>query len=544
MKAKRNVTRTVIIVCLAAFFTLCVAAPIIAMFSNIRPEHIAKMFGKPQFLPALVNTLTTSLTSTVISVALALCAAFAVCRSSIRGKSVFGVLFVIPMLIPSISHAYGIKALFGVNGNGMLAFILGDNFSITGFWGIVIGSVMYSFPVAYLMIQTVLQYEDGLPYKAAEVLGIPAFRRFTGITLPYMKKTLISAFFAVFTMIVTDYGVPQVFCTTKFGQTLSLLMYNEIHGDSGSSNAESKGMAAVIGIILLIPAVAAFIIDMVMPENSQSGFVTDTVSEKKSKVKNIISYAFCGVMSVSVLAPIIVFSIQMFVKSYPNDMSFTFDNIIKTFDTDNLESLKYSVIYALLAALFGTVIAFICSYLTSRTNSKLGKILHLASITSVAIPGLVLGLSYVIFFHGSFIYGTVFIIVLVNTIHFITSPYLMMYNTLGKVNRDLEDVGKTLGIKRIRIIFDVLVPKVRFTLYEMFTYFFVNSMMTISAVSFLVPPPQIPLAVRIPQAEGHMEMGSVAVISLVILAVNLILKLVFGIIKKVKFKNKNESIPA
>ena len=154
------------------------------------------------------------------------------------------------------------------------------------------------------------------------------------------------------------------------------------------------------------------------------------------------------------------------------------------------------------------------------------------SITSVAIPGLVLGLSYVIFFKSSPIYGTIFIVGFANAVHFFASPYLMMYNTLGKVNPDLEAVGKTLGIKRIRIITDVLIPKVRFTMYEMVVYFFVNSMMTISAVSLLAPPAPQPLAVMISRAESQIDIGKAATVSLMILVINFIIKLVITLINR------------
>ena len=146
------------------------------------------------------------------------------------------------------------------------------------------------------------------------------------------------------------------------------------------------------------------------------------------------------------------------------------------------------------------------------------------SITSMAIPGIVLGLSYVIFFHGTPIYGTIVIIILVNSIHFFSSPYLMMYNTLEKLNPNLEVVGQCLKISRYYVIRDVILPKVGATLIEMFTYFFVNTMMTISAVSFLVPPAPKPVALMIGQFESQLLVESAAFVSLLILTVNLAIK--------------------
>ncbi len=523
---KQRITVKIIIrVCLLLFFATVIVAPIIAMFLRITPESFKELTSSSQFKPALMNSLTTTLTATVISVFLAICASFAVCRTDIKGKNFFAMLFTLPMLIPSISHAYGLKALFGVNGSGILSVIFGDHISIFGFWGIVAGSVMYSFPVAFLMLQSILQYEDGMPYKAAAVLGIPPHRRFTGITLPYLRKTLISTFFAVFTMIITDYGVPEALYNAKFGKTISILMYENVLG-------VEYGQAAVVGLILLVPAVVAFIIDLLVPELSQSGFVSETAEPGKGKAAKTAAYAFCVMIAVCIAAPIIAFVVQMFATAYPNDMTFTLSHISDTMKSGADGFLMNSLIYSVFAAVFGTLLAFVCAYITARMKGGLSHGLHLISITSVAIPGLVLGLSYVIFFHSTQIYGTLIIIVLANAVHFFASPYLMMYNTLGKVNPDLESVGRTIGVGRIRIITDVIMPKVRFTMYEMAVYFFVNSMMTISAVSLLAPPSPKPIAVMISQSVSQMQIEKAAVVSLIILLINLVLRLAVTLINR------------
>lgn len=524
---QRKTTKIIIQVSLALFFVAVIAAPITAMFLRITPQSFRELTSSAQFRPALINSLTTTFTATVISVALALGAAFAVCRADIKGKSFFAMVFTLPMLIPSISHAYGLKALIGVNGSGMLSPILGADFSIFGFWGIVLGSVMYSFPVAFLMLQSILQYEDGMPYKAAAVLGIPRARRFFGITLPYLKKTLISTFFAVFTMIITDYGVPEAMHNSEFGKTLSILMYEDVLG-------VQYGQAGVVGLLLLVPAVAAFAVDLLVPESAQSGFVSETVEPEKRGGVKAAAYAFCSVAALCIFAPIAAFLTQMFTTRYPSDLTLTFSHIAGTMRSGADGFLLNSLIYSVFSALFGTALAFLCAYLTSRMKGGVSRGLHLISITSVAIPGLVLGLSYVIFFHGTPIYGTLLMIILANSIHFFASPYLMMYNTLGKLNPDLEAVGRTIGAGRCRIVLDVIVPKVRFTMYEMAVYFFVNSMMTISAVSLLAPPAPKPVAVMISQSVSQMQMGMAATVSMLILLINFAVKLTVTLINRKK----------
>ena len=506
--------RRIINLSIAAFFCVCVIFPICSMFMRITPKAFDDLIHSTQFGTAVQNSIKTSVASTLISMTLALAAAWCIERTAIRFKAVFSMVFVIPMLIPSISHAFGLVTLFGAN--GMLTNFFGLSSGIYGFWGIVVGSVIYSFPAALLMFTSILHYEDGLPYKAADILGISRFHQFAAITLPYLRKTLISVFFAVFTMTITDYGVPLMIGGTRI--TLSVLMYNKAVGMLDYSTGSA------IGALLLIPAVIAFVVDLLNPENSQGSFVSEGVKPEKKNGRDAISYLFCIVLSLCVLLPVAAFCVMVFETKYPVNTAFTLYHIEKTMNRGAGGYFINSLVYAFLTGLIGSAAAFVCSYMTARMHGKFVRGLHLLSLVSMAIPGIVLGLSYVIFFSKTPVYGTVAIILLVNSIHFFSSPYLMMYNTLSKVNENLESVGLCLGVSRLHIIVDVILPKVKYTILEMFSYFFVNSMMTISAVSFLAPPAPKPVALMINQFEAQLLMESAAFVSLMILIANLVVK--------------------
>ena len=106
------------------------------------------------------------------------------------------------------------------------------------------------------------------------------------------------------------------------------------------------------------------------------------------------------------------------------------------------------------------------------------------------------------------------------------------YDTFGKLNGSLEAVGETLGIGRLRMIRDVFLPQSFGTLLEMFSYLFVNCMMTISAVSFLASTDTRPISLMINQFEQQMQYEFAAVVSLVILVINLVLKALISVLKK------------
>ena len=93
----------------------------------------------------------------------------------------------------------------------------------------------------------------------------------------------------------------------------------------------------------------------------------------------------------------------------------------------------------------------------------------------------------------------------------------MAYNSLNKFNEKLEDVADVMGISKMRMLLDVYVPCTKETMVEMFSYLFVNSMVTISAVSFLTNFKNMPLALMIPQFDAQSLIEATAFISLIIL---------------------------
>ncbi len=507
---------------LALVFIVLVFLPLGRMFGNMTLSSVRKVFTAPTFPKLLSNSLVSAALSTAITVFLAYLMAQRIERTDMRCKGLFRTLFVLPMLIPSISHGMGLVILFG--NNGLITRLFQLDAGIYGLAGIVTGSVLYAFPVAFLMLSDVMKYEDSSPYEAARVLGIRKTRQFFSITLPYMRKPMISVIFAVFTLVITDYGVPLM-VGGKY-TTIPKVMYEEVIG------LLDFGKGAVYGSLLLIPAVIAFVVDLLNKDKGNTGFVAKPFAPEKGKGKLACSYGLCIAMSLFVLLPLVSFVLLAFAKDYPTNLSFTMANIQRALRLKADDYFVNSLTIALFVSVLGVGIAFVTAYMSARMKSKMSRFLHLASITSAAIPGVVLGLSYVLVFKGSAIYGTTAILVMVNIVHFISSPYLMMYNSLSKLNENLEGVGQTLGISRVRMVRDVFLPQCKGTLAEMFSYFFVNSMMTISAVSFLATTANKPVSLMINQFESQMQLECAAVVSLAILGANLLIKALARLVHK------------
>lgn len=110
-----------------------------------------------------------------------------------------------------------------------------------------------------------------------------------------------------------------------------------------------------------------------------------------------------------------------------------------------------------------------------------------------------LGLAYVLAFKRTALYETMGILIFSSIIHFFTTPYLMLYQTFGKLNANLEGTGRVLGVPPFRLFANVFLPQCAETLLDMFSYFFLNAMVTISAVSFLATAQTRPLSMLVTQ---------------------------------------------
>lgn len=508
------------------FLGITVIYPLVMMLLKINWANFSNLIASASFKEALTNSLIITTISTIISILIAYLLAYSLNRTKIKRRAVLKLLITIPMLIPSISHGLGLINLFGTNGLISRKF----GFSVIGPVGIIIGSVLYSFPIAFLMFDDGFKYVDNNLYDSARILGLNKWQTFRKVTLCYMKKPLLSALFAVFTMIFTDYGVP-LSVGGKF-ITLPVYLYKEVIGLLDYSTG------TMIGLFLLIPAFVSFVFDLFSKDYANGDFIDNEYHAPKNKIRDIVFKIYTYLIIIIVFVIIGSFVYYAFIDNIVLNPTFSLKHFEYILNDNIIKFAVNSLFISFATAIIGTIITYMCAYITARVKGLMGKIIHIMTILTLAIPGLVLGLSYAVSFNGSIIYNTFIILIVVNIIHFISSPYLMAYNALLKVNNNYEVVAKTCNIGMFRVIKDVILPCTKATVREMFAYFFVNSMITISAITFLFNTRTMPISLLINNYEGNMMLGEAAIISLFILFVNLLIKGIIYLINRREDRRK------
>lgn len=509
---------------LLVFLTVFVLLPLGTVFLRSLYDRQDVFVGAANYIaflssPALArsigNSLTVALLTTAITVTLAFLFAFAITRTGMRGKALFKVIAQIPILAPSLLPAIALVYLFG--NQGWLKGLMFGN-SIYGPVGIVLGEVFYTFPHAVMILTVALSTADARLYEAAEALGAGPWRRFFTITLPGARYGLISAVFVVFTLVVTDFGVPKVIG----GQydVLATDVYKQVVGQ------QNFGMGAVVGMVLLLPAVVAFVVDWIGQRRQMALLSARSVpyTPPRRPLCDLAMLGFCLLVAVLLIGILGMAAYASLVKFWPYTLTLTLDNYdFSRFDSAGWGSYWNSLVLAGWTALAGTLVIFTGAYLVERgpASGPLKAAVRLMAIVPLAVPGMVLGLAYIFFFNKpgnpfGFLYGSMAILVLSTVVHFYTVSHLTAATALKQLDAEFESVSASLKVPVTTTFLRVTVPLCLPAILDIAIYLFVNAMTTVSAVVFLYTPDTKPASVAVLNMDDAGEVAGAAAMAMMI----------------------------
>jgi iron(III) transport system permease protein len=481
-------------------------------------------FSTPALVQSLWNSVWVSALTTVIVIPLAFAYAYAVTRTTLRGKPLFMAVALLPLFTPSLLSAISFIYIFGNQG-----FLKGWLFGATvyGPIGIVLSQIFYCFPHAFLIIATALGLADQRLYDAAQALGTSRWRTFTAVTLPGAKYGLISAGFVVFTLVITDFGIPKV-----IGGQFAVLATDAYKQVVGQQNFP---MGAVVGFILLIPAVLAFVTDRMIQRRQVALLSARAVPlvPKHNTLVDSLAMTFCtafGLLLVGVLAVAVWAS---FVTYWPYNLSLSLKNYnFEEFDAAGWQPYRNSLGMAAVASVIGTLLIFLGAYFVEKGRElALGRgLIHLLAMLPMAVPGLVLGLAYVFFFNAPWnplgvLYTTLFLLAINCVAHFYTVAHITGLTALKQIDCEFESVSQSLKVPFWRTMGRVTVPICMPAILDIAIYLFVNALTTVSAVVFLYGAQTKLAAISIVHLDEAGATASAAAMATVVFATALGVKL-------------------
>lgn len=533
MRRNKNKEIKLIFALLTVIFLVFLAIPVVRLLmksfvldgtGEFTIDNYRSVLTSRGFLRAVGNSFLVSCCSAVVTTVLAFFLAYSIHYTNLgkKYKSIISKVAVLPMLLPTITYGFAIIYSFGKQ--GLLTKLFGRQlFEIYGFNGLLLGYVIYTLPVSFMLINNTMGYIDKKFMIVSRLMGDSAFQTFRITILRPLLGTLAASFIQTFFLCFTDFGIPAS-VGGRFDVVASVL-YTQMLG-----SIPNFGNGAVVALIMLIPSIVSITILHILEKYNVRYNRISAIELKKNKGRDIFCGIVSGVIMLSVVSVFAVIFVVPFVSEWPYNVTFTLEHVKAVFEDNALFSVyTNSLMVAVVTALLGTLMAYGGALITARStvNQKLKNAIESIALITNTIPGMVIGLAYLFSFSGTSLQNTFAIIIICNTIHFFSTPYLMMKSSLEKMNASWETTAMLMGDNWVKTILRVVTPNAWSTLLEVFSYYFVNSMVTISAVIFIAGTRTMVITTKIKELQYYNKFNEIFVLSLLILFTNAVSKYIF-----------------
>ena len=541
MVTKQREIRTIYVFVLAVF-AVFLAIPIIRLLvesfvsdTGISIANYIEVIAGKGFMTALINSIAVSASSAMLATVLAFFLAYSIQYTNLSRtfKTAVHTLALLPMLLPTITYGFAIIYSFGKQ--GLLTRLFGRQlFDIYGFNGLLFGYVIYTLPVSFMLILNTMGYIDKKFMIVSRVMGDSPFRTFMQTVIRPLLGTLAASFVQCFFLCFTDYGIPA--SVGGEYEVIATVLYNEMLGSIPNFNH-----GAVVAMMMLIPSVLSIALLKYLERYNVRYSKISQIEFKKDNFRDGICAAGSSLIILSILAIFAVIFVVPFVREWPYQVQFTMEHFSEVLNDSSLFGVyKNSIFTAVSTALFGLLITYGAALATARSglNGRLKGVIDAIALVTNTIPGMVIGIAFMFIFTGTPLQNTFPLIILCNVVHYFSTPYLMMKNSLSKLNSSWETTAALMGDNWIKTIIRIVTPNMTSTILEVFSYYFVNAMVTVSAVIFIAGARTMVITTKIKELQYYTKFNEVFVLSLFILGTNLIVKGLLGYI--IKRKEKKE----
>ena len=446
------------------------------------------------------NTLLLAVLSATLATVLGLAFALIITRTSLRMRGALRLLSVLPIITPPFVIGFSLILLFGraglVNDLAAWAFGIEPTRWIYGLPGVLLAQVFAFTPIAFLVLIGVVEGVAPSLEEAAQTLRADRWRTFLDVSLPLMRPGLANAFLVTFIESIADFGNPLVL-GGNYGVLATEIFFSVVGAQL------DPGRAATLGIVLLVFALAAF----VLQRRVLAGRSYTTLTGKGDAGVPISlpspARAVCYAVALPWVAlTLVIYALALaggFVETWGRDYTLTLRHYVKAF---GIESGPHGLIWAgaawssfwttvklsAIAAPLTAGLGLLAAWLLTRHRFAGQAAFEFGTMLSFAIPGTVIGVSYILAFNVPpiEITGTALILVACNVFRNMPVGVRAGIAAMSQIDRSLDEASATLGARGFTVLRTVLMPLARPAVAAALVYSFVRAMTTVSAVIFLV----------------------------------------------------------
>jgi iron(III) transport system permease protein len=392
----------------------------------------------------------------------------------------------LPLISPPFLVSLAFILLFGRN--GALTHGLGIDASIYGFHGIVLAQVFTFLPQAYILLANVLANVDTSLEEAAENLGAGPATTLARVTLPLARPGLASAALIVFILCMTDFGNP-ILVGGRYN-VLATEIYAQVIG------MNDFAAASTMSVVLIVPCLAAYLLNAHWV--GRRTYVTVSAAARTALRPTPAAlrwplFLVSGGLALFVGVIYGLIPVGSLVRLWGSDWSLSFQHYGFRSTAEGAWPIANSVKLAALAGVAGTALALVTAYVVERRRAVLGpvaRVIESLGLLPAALPGTVIGVGYILAFNVPPLTLTGTIWILVASVVFWKFPVALLaaVNALKQIDPAIEEAAVSLGAGSVRTFTRVVLPLLTGTAFSIFVYFFINGMVTVSAVIFLIYP--------------------------------------------------------
>ena len=488
-------------------------------------KYYRDSLGKTENIRTLGNTVWLGVFVSAVSTFVGFLFAYADAFLKIRFKGVFNTLAILPIISPPFALSMSFIMLFGQQGFVTRTILGLKETNIYGFEGLATVQVLTFFPVAYLVLAGLLRQIDPAMEEAARNMGASRGHIFRTIILPLVRPGIANAFLLVFIQSVADFGNAMVIGGNY--TTLAAQIYMQAMG-----NYDIKGGTALATVLLSV-SVLMFVAQKYWVGDKSYVTVTGKPSRERELVSDPLPLFFVGVPCLLISLFILVLYALIPYGSLVNLWGIDYTPTLKHYKyiVDlGLKPILDTTWLALLSMPITGILGMIIAFLIVRKKFLGRGLIEFSSLLSMAIPGTVIGVGYVLAYNKEplILTGTATIIVLSFVFRSMPVGIRAGIASLQQVDPAIEEAAQDLGASSFKVFTSVTIPLIKSAFFSGLVYSFVRSMTAVSAVIFLVSASYSLLTVSIMSQVDGGKLGVAAAYSTVLI---LIVLVVTGILK-------------
>ena len=490
-------------------------------------SYYTKFFVKGYYFQSLRNTLWLGFINTVVCLVVGFCLAYLTTRGPWLLRKPLKVVSMMPLIAPPYLFAISLIILFGHNGIMTKAF--GIKWSLYGFWGVAVGQTLAFIPLAYLMIENTLMSLNPNLEESAYDMGASEVRIIRTITIPLLAPGILKAGLLVFVMTIAEFGNAAI-----LGGRTPFLAPDTYQMIIGEADFE---MGSVLSVVLIIPCIIVFILHNYLLTGKK--FTTiggKPVASEPRRMTPLVMVPFMIISLVAAAAILVSFGVVLFASftrifGVKNDFVLThllnFDSNLAIYN-----SMKVSLIAGIIGAIIGTLLA----YVIVRGKFFGRTFIEMVSLSGFALPGTVIGIGYLLAFNAPplKLTGGIMILALNCVFRFIAVGVEAGISKLHQINIEIEEASSDLGANFIYTFYKIVLPIMFPAFIAGFIYTFMTSIVSLSAVVFLVSPGFDLAAVKIFDAAVYGEIGIASATTMKLVVIVILCMVILNFLSKTK----------